>query len=258
MSDEKSQYISKFKELNCCVILPTYNNEKTIERVIRGILEFTEDLIIVNDGATDSTAEIISKFQDQIHLVVHNPNKGKGMALRNGFKKAHELGFDYAITIDSDGQHYPTDIPLFLEAIEANNGAVIMGSRNMSQEGVPGKSSFGNKFSNFWFHLETGIKLPDTQTGYRAYPIKKTVKRRYFTSKFEFEIEVLVKLAWRDCKIIPIPIKVLYDPDERVSHFRPFWDFFRISCLNVYFVTLTVLWHFPKRLFRRIFLRKAN
>lgn len=241
------------KSLNCCVVIPTYNNEKTLERVILGVFEFCDDVIIVNDGATDSSPEIIERFKDRITLITHNPNKGKGRALRNAFKKGLELGFDYLISIDSDGQHYPTDLPKFYQAIEQNKGAVIMGSRNMTQESVPGKSSFGNKFSNFWFKLETGISLPDTQTGYRAYPLKHVNKRRYFTNKFEFEIEVLVKLAWRDCKILPIPIKVLYDPDERVSHFRPFWDFFRISCLNVYFVTLTVLWFFPRRMFRAVF-----
>lgn len=251
-------HISKCKELNACVVIPTYNNEKTLERVISGVFEFTEDVIIVNDGATDSSPKIIEKFAERATVIVHNPNKGKGMALRNAFKKAKELGFEYAITIDSDGQHFPSDIPKFYQAIEENRGAVIMGSRNMNQDSVPGKSSFGNKFSNFWFHLETGIKLPDTQTGFRAYPIQPATKRSYFTSKFEFEIEVLVKLAWSGVNIIPISIQVLYDPDERVSHFRPFWDFFRITCLNIYFVTLTILWHFPKRLFKRVFAKNST
>jgi glycosyltransferase involved in cell wall biosynthesis len=250
MNSEKNQYITQCKSLNCCVVIPTYNNVKTLERVILGVFEYAEDVIIVNDGATDGSDKIIDKFKERVTVITHNPNKGKGRALRNAFVKAKELGFDYIISIDSDGQHYPSDLPKFYDAIEKNKGAVIMGSRNMAQASVPGKSSFGNKFSNFWFKLETGISLPDTQTGYRAYPIKAATKRGYFTSKFEFEIEVLVKLAWRDCKIIPIPIEVLYDPDERVSHFRPFWDFFRISCLNVYFVTLTVLWFFPRRMFR--------
>ena len=119
------------------------------------------------------------------------------MALRNAFKKAHQLGFDYAITIDSDGQHYPENLPDFLQASIEQPDALIMGARNMDQEGVPTKSSFGNKFSSFWFYIETGIKLPDTQTGYRLYPINEIVKKKYFTNKFEFEIEVIVKMAWR-------------------------------------------------------------
>ena len=98
----------------------------------------------------------------------------------------------------------------------------------MTQEGVPKKSSFGNKFSNFWFWFETGIKLEDTQSGYRLYPLK-TIPKNYFTRKFEFEIEVIVRSAWNGVAVKNVPIKVLYDPSERVSHFRPFKDFTRIE-----------------------------
>jgi hypothetical protein len=127
-----------------------------------------------------------------------------------------------------------------------------MGSRNMEQEGVPGKSSFGNKFSNFWFKVETGLTLPDTQTGFRLYPLAPLKRMSLFTTKFETEIEVIVKMAWKDVPIIPINIQVIYDKDERVTHFRPFRDFTRISILNTWLVTLTLVYYLPKRLFRYI------
>lgn len=157
------------------------------------------------------------------------------------------MGFQNAITIDSDGQHYPEDIHLFIDTAKQNPGALIMGSRNMEQEGVPSKSSFGNKFSNFWFKVETGITLPDTQTGFRLYPLEPISKIKLYTNKFETEIEVIVKLAWKKVPFIPVKIDVLYDPDERVTHFRPFKDFTRISILNTYLVTLTLLWYLPIR-----------
>jgi hypothetical protein len=162
------------------------------------------------------------------------------------------LGFKNAISIDSDGQHLPSDIPLFIETAAQNPGALLMGSRNMEQDGVPGKSSFGNKFSNFWFKLETGLTLPDTQTGFRLYPLEPLKKITLFTTKFETEIEVIVKLAWNDVPILPINIQVIYDKDERVTHFRPFRDFTRISILNTWLVTLTLLYYLPRRLFRQI------
>jgi len=127
-----------------------------------------------------------------------------------------------------------------------------MGSRDMDQPGVPGKSSFGNKFSNFWFKFETGITLPDTQTGYRLYPLEEISKIKLFTRRFETEIEVLVKLAWRGVPIVPVKIDVIYDKDERVSHFRPIRDFTRISILNTWFVILTLLYYLPKRLIGRV------
>lgn len=244
-------------DIKGCVIIPTYNNSKTLQRVLNGVLEHSHghDVIVVNDGSTDNTQAILHSYGDKIILLEHFPNRGKGYTLRRGFKEAIERGFRYAITIDSDGQHFPDDIPVFIQAAIDHPGALLMGARDMSQPGVPQKSSFGNKFSNFWYKFETGIDLPDTQTGYRLYPLEPLSKIRLFTTKFETEIEVIVKLAWRQVDVLPVKVKVLYDMDERVTHFRPLQDFTRISILNTYLVTLTLLWHLPKRVIRIILKR---
>ena len=234
---------------NFCVIVPTYNNQKTLKKVLDSILDFTTNVIIVNDGSTDSTSEILKSYS-QLTQIHHPKNLGKGRALRNGFRKAFELDFEYAITIDSDGQHFAADIPVFLEAIQDGPNALLIGSRNMTQENVPKKSSFGNKFSNFWFKFETGIKLDDTQSGFRLYPLR-LLPKRFYTNKFEFEIEVIVRAAWKGIVVKNIPIQVLYDPAERVSHFRPFQDFTRISILNTVLVTNALLYIKPRDFFRR-------
>lgn len=236
-------------DIQGCIIIPTYNNEKTLRRVVLEIMSIVpkESIIIVNDGSTDSTNEILNEFENHVLILKNEQNKGKGYSLRKGFKKAIELGFQNAITIDSDGQHYPEDIQLLIEKGFENKGAVIMGSRNMQQDGVPQKSSFGNKFSNFWFKIETWITLPDTQTGFRLYPLGPLKKMRLFTNKFELEIEVIVRLAWKNIKFVPVQIRVKYDPDERVSHFRPGRDFFRISVLNSILVTFALIYYYPKR-----------
>ena len=235
------------------VLMPTYNNEKTLKRVLDEVLTLVTDkqLVVINDGATDSTAEILKAYESRITVLTHEVNSGKGMALRTGFKHAIEQGYQYALTIDSDGQHYPDDSILLVEALEKHPGACIMGSRNMDQDGVPGKSSFGNKFSNFWFMVETGKKLPDTQTGFRIYPLEKVKKLWLITKKFELEIEVIVKLAWRNVHFVPVPIGVKYDPNERVSHFRPGRDFFRISVLNTFLVLIALVWFYPRFIFRK-------
>ncbi len=232
-----------------CVIVPTYNNHKTLKKVLDSILDFTQNIIIVNDGSTDETNEILKQYSQftQIH---HPKNLGKGRALRNGFRKAIELNFEYAITIDSDGQHFASDIPSFIEEIQNEPNSLLIGSRNMTQENVPKKSSFGNKFSNFWFKFETGIELQDTQSGFRLYPLK-LIPKRFYTNKFEFEIEVIVRSAWKGIVVKNIPIQVLYDPAERVSHFRPFRDFTRISILNTVLVTNALLYIKPRDFFRR-------
>ena len=242
---------AKFKSLKTCVLIPTYNNAKTLEAVIAKTLEYCDEVMVVNDGSTDDTSNIISKYKNLI-VITHPHNKGKGMALRNGFKKAIELGFDYVITIDSDGQHYPEDFITFLKRIEEEPGSLIIGARNMTVDNVPGKSSFGNKFSNFWFWVETGIRLPDTQSGYRLYPVQRLKKIWLFTTKFELEIEVIVKAAWRGIPVISVPVKVYYAPQsERVTHFRPGKDFTRISFLNTYLVILTALFWKPVMLIRK-------
>lgn len=235
--------------IHFCVIVPTYNNQKTLKKVLDSILDFTTNIIIVNDGSTDSTSEILKSYS-QVTQIHHPKNLGKGRALRNGFRKALELGFEYAITIDSDGQHFAADIPVFLKAIQDEPNALLIGSRNMTQENVPKKSSFGNKFSNFWFKFETGIKLDDTQSGFRLYPLR-LLPKRFFTNKFEFEIEVIVRAAWKGIVVKNIPIQVLYDPAERVSHFRLFQDFTRISILNTVLVTNALLYIKPRDFFRR-------
>lgn len=229
-----------------CVLIPTFNNDKTLQRVLEGVLHYSENIIVVNDGCTDTTPDILKQFS-QLTVITLPKNYGKGKALQIGFKKALELGFDYAITIDSDGQHYPSDLPVFFNEIaQATAPVLLIGSRNMGHDSVPKKSSFGNKISNFWFKFETDISLSDTQSGFRAYPLK-ALPTKFYTTKFEFEVEVIVRTAWKGVAVKNIPIQVLYDPAERVSHFRPFQDFVRISLLNTALVLVLFFYIKPKQ-----------
>lgn len=239
-------------QLKCCVIVPTYNNAKTLKKVLDRVLEQTSDIIIINDGSTDSTATILVDYSN-LTLIQLDKNKGKGNALRLGFKKALDLGFDFAISIDSDGQHFPEDISVFLNILQKSEDkkVLLIGSRNMQHESVPKKSSFGNKFSNFWLWVTTGKTLADTQSGFRLYPIKtmETIKLR--TNKFEFEIEAMVKSSWKGIELKNVPIRVLYDESERISHYRPTIDFLRISALNTLLVLVALIYIKPRDLFRK-------
>ena len=241
---EPSIVRNKIDKLKICVLIPTYNNHKTLERVIDGVLLYTDNVIVINDGSTDTTATILEKYTS-ISVLTIAKNKGKGNALQIGFRDAISKGYEYAITIDSDGQHFPHDIPNFVTKLEENQPVLLIGSRQMEQDGIPKKSSFGNKFSNFWFWFETGIKLDDTQSGFRLYPLNYLPKK-FWTNKFEFEIEIIVRTAWKGIYVINIPIDILYDPNERVSHFRPFKDFTRISILNTFLVFLTIFYIKPR------------
>jgi glycosyltransferase involved in cell wall biosynthesis len=246
----------KFDALKACVIIPTYNNAPTLAAVIKDVNFFCNSIIVVNDGSTDNTIAIVQEFP-AVHLISYEKNKGKGWALRTAFSYACKQGFQYAITIDSDGQHFASDLPAFIEKLQAMPGALIIGSRNMDQSSVPGGSSFGYKFSNFWFKVETGMRCPDTQSGYRLYPLDAVSKMHFYTKKYEFEIEILVRLAWKEIAITSIPVTVHYAPKEtRVSHFRPTIDFIRISILNTILVLIAFFYIKPRNFLRKIFNKK--
>jgi len=248
----------KFLHHKCCVLIPTFNNAGSIKEVIEDVLKYTSNIVIVNDGSTDKTKSILEDYIDLL-IVHHAQNRGKGMALRTGFKAAFEHGYKYAISIDSDGQHYPDDLHLFIDQIEVHPNAIIIGARNMDQPGIPSKSSVGNRASSFWFWVVTGIKLSDTQSGYRLYPLVPINTISFITRKYEFEIEVMVRSFWKGVEVLSIPIKVYYPAEEeRVTHFRPFKDVTRITLLNVVFVLLAAFWFTPIRLIKNFSFKESK
>lgn len=251
MSEAKTPaYEAQFKQIAACVLLPTYNNAQTLAMVLQSVSEYTRQIIVVNDGSTDGTEQLLRQFP-YVQVMQYTTNKGKGHALKTGFRQAWTMGYQYAITIDSDGQHFAADLPLFLADIAQHPRSLIIGARNMNQEHVPGKSSFGNRFSNFWFWVATRHKLPDTQSGYRCYPLAPMRHMRFFSSKYEFEIEVPVRLSWKGVPVRSVPVSVYYPPaEERITHFRPFKDFGRISVLNTFLTFIALFWIHPRDLVR--------
>lgn len=237
----------RLKALHGLVLMPTYNNASTLLQVIAAVRRFADDILVVNDGSTDETAALLAS-QPDVHVIAYERNRGKGYALKTGLREAARLGYAYAITIDSDGQHYADDIAVFVEAAEQSPNTLFVGARNLQADNMPSKNTFANKFSNFWYWAETGIKLTDTQSGFRLYPLAGLADTHFITSRYEFEVEVLVRAAWKGIKVANVPIKVYYPPaDERVSHFRPARDFTRISILNTYLVLVALLVYYPWR-----------
>jgi glycosyltransferase involved in cell wall biosynthesis len=239
------------------ILVPTYNNAGTLQNVLERCLEQGLPVMVVDDGSTDDTGRILKEMSGQaghddsdrpsLRVVTHPVNLGKGRALKTGFQEALKLGYSYVVTIDSDGQHYPEDIPALLA--QKGEKTLVVGSR--SQMGANGGSSFANRFSNFWFRLFTGVNLPDTQTGYRLYPLKKLPSLTILSSRYEAELTLLVFSAWKGLELKPVAVRVAY-PEDRVSHFRPGADFFRISVLNTVLLFVSLLYGWPRTLLRRI------
>ena len=238
--------------LNCIVVIPTYNNAGTIAQVISDVDGYSDNIMVVNDGSTDNTSCILSSFSN-IRVLSYEKNRGKGYALKLALETAAKTGFDYAITIDADGQHSADDIPAFIERIEQVPNSLLIGARNLTADNMPSKNTFANKFSNFWYKVETGRTLIDTQSGFRLYPLRKLSDMRFITQRYEFEVEIIVRAAWKGINVENIPVKVYYAPiEERVSHFRPLKDFTRISLLNAVLVFCALLFYYPWRFMRAL------
>lgn len=234
-----------------CVIIPTYNNAGTVLDVVKRALAQNMPVVVVDDGCTDGTQTLLSGADLPVKVLRHEHNRGKGIALRTGLEYARREGYRYAVTLDADGQHYPEDLPLFLSAIESHPGSLVLGSRDLAAENMPGGNTFANRFSNFWFRLQTGHRVPDTQTGYRAYPLDRLPSLRILTARYEAELSLLVFSAWKGIELVPVPIRVCY-PEDRVSSFRPFRDFFRISVLNTVLCILALVYGYPRMLLEKL------
>lgn len=228
------------------IIIPTYNNAGTLEDVIRRCLAQGLPVLVVNDGSSDETDSILERME--VPSISHPKNLGKGQALKTGFLEARKQGYKYAITIDSDGQHFPEDIPALLE--EKGERTLVVGSR--SQMGADGGGSFANRFSNFWFRLYSWVDLPDTQTGFRLYPLNELPSLNLLSSRYEAELTLLVFSAWKGLKLKPVPVRVAY-PEDRVSHFRPGADFLRISLLNTLLLFVSLFYGWPRTILRKLF-----
>lgn len=230
------------------VVIPTYNNAASLAAVVTGVRQHVADILVVDDGSTDDTAAVIAAFP-QIQVLRHATNKGKGEALLSGFAYAHRQGFDNAVVIDADGQHYPDDLPLFLRKVAAHPGHIVIGCRNFDARDagdVPGSSRFGRKFSNFWVWAETGMQLPDTQSGFRSYPVRDLPLQGLHCRRYDFEIEILTRAIWAGIPVVSAPIRVFYPQRaERISHFHPWKDNARLTVLHTKLVTR----HIVSRLF---------
>ena len=239
-----------------CAVIPTYNNARTVADIVRRTLAVCPHVIVVNDGSTDDTLDVLEgvKGEKGIEIISYDRNRGKGHALRLGLEAARKAGYDYAVTIDSDGQHSPEEIHNLINALPTIHyplPTLVVGSRNIQADGMPAGNTFANRFSNFWFRLQTGINLPDTQTGFRLYPLHHLPCLALLTARYESELELLVFSAWRGVRLVPVGISVSY-PEDRVTHFRPFWDFFRISLLNSVLCILALVYGYPRMLITKL------
>ena len=219
-----------------CVIRPVSAPAATGAAGVRGAAGFVDRVLVVDDGSGDGSGEASragippGREGNPLEVLRLDPNRGKGAAILAGLGRAAALGCTHAVVLDADGQHFPSDIPRFLEEARSRPRAIILGERRLEGTRAPRASGVGRWVSNFWTLRTTGFDLADTQCGFRAYPVEEVLALPLRRRRYDFEVEVLVRGAWAGLDLVSIPVKVWYPPrEERISHFRALADNVRIS-----------------------------
>jgi len=218
---------------NTIVVVPTFNNPKTIKNVVDDILSNNYNVIVVDDGSTTKVKDILNdeKYKN-IYIETHSHNIGKGQAILTGAKKALELGYKNIVSMDGDSQHIAGEIIKLIKSNTIEN-QIVIGSRNFNIDHIPNKSKIGRAFHNFWINFNTGFKIEDSLSGFRLYPVS-IINLNTTKVGFSFEIEVLVKHFWKYRQITQTTIECYYPkPEERVSHFDNYRDTSKFILLHV-------------------------
>lgn len=214
------------------IVIPVYNHGASLREVVSQAIGTGMSVLVVDDGSDDGGGQNLNGLDCRYLRLPQN--RGKGAAILAGVQWASENDFAAIITVDADGQHNPADATkLVTAAMHCQWPVMIIGAREMVQETVPASSHFGRSFSNFWVRLECGAELSDTQSGLRLYPVKELLQLKLVHSRYDFEVEVIVKAAWAGIAIHEVPVSVHYpSADERVSHFKKFRDNWRLTKLH--------------------------
>ena len=198
-------------------LIPAYNEARYIADVVKRTLPHLP-VVVIDDGSSDGTGATAALAGARV--VAHKTNQGKGVALNTGFDYAVKRGVDAAITLDADGQHDPDEIPLFVEAFRAGKGDLIIGQRTFAE--MPAKSQFGNRVGTWLLGKAMGRPVPDNQSGYRLLSRPVMEKVRPSSSRFEAEVEILLRAQMAGFRLAWVPIKTIYN--DKKSHFRPIHD----------------------------------
>lgn len=243
-------------------LIPVYRHGSSLDGVISSLEEFGLPVIVIDDGNTGNDKELIQAAQKKhscVVLVEHKKNSGKGRAVNDGIRKAHELGITHVLQIDSDGQHDVSQVPFFLEQSRRFPEAIICGYPEYDAS-VPASRLNGRKIANFWIHVVTlSFEIKDALIGFRVYPVEPYYSllkhHAIIDSHMGFDTDILVHLFWKKVKVISCPVRISY-PKDGISNFRIVRDNIHIS-LTYARLCIGMIFRLPVLIFRAI-QRKKN
>lgn len=210
-------------------VIPVYNHPHYIQALLEHLNDFALPMIVVNDGSDEACTQLLrtldQQFQ-QVILVEHQLNQGKGQAVITGLKKAYVLGLTHALQIDSDGQHDWNDVAKFLETSQQHPSAMVIG-QPIFDESVPKGRLYGRYATHIWVWINSlSFEIKDSMCGFRVYPLGQTIhilNTAKFQPRMGFDSEILVRLKWENVPFVNVRTKVIY-PEQGISHFHAWRD----------------------------------
>lgn len=243
--------------MKTCIIIPVYNHEAAIAKVLANLKPFGIPTFLINDGSSAPCAQVLADCAEQasewLTLINHSENSGKGAAVLNGFEMAQSMGFTHAIQIDADGQHDLNAIPAFLAASTQHPSAMILG-QPLFDPSAPKSRLYGRRVTNFWISINTLSRaIADGMCGFRLYPLAAVgllTRSTPIAKRMDFDIDIVVRLYWQGVEAINIPVAVHY-PLDGVSHFKLWRDNLMISRAHAK-LFFGMLSHVPQLLMRHL------
>ena len=219
------------KQSGIIVLIPAYKPDARMVELVRELRDNHLDVMLVDDGGQEPYAPLFAQCRELgAEVAVHTVNLGKGRALKTGINAALLRWPDLRaiVTADADGQHTPKDILRLIDAVDAHPNTLVLGSRKFTGD-VPFKSRWGNRITRTVYGLASGVRVYDTQTGLRALPRCALLEMmRIDGERYEYEMNVLLKLRDMKLGVFEVPIETIYINDNAGSHFNPVRDAFRI------------------------------
>jgi len=205
-------------------VIPAYNEEKHIGEVVRRTRQTLADVLVVDDGSVDKTAESARKAGAEV--IVHEANQGKGETIKTGLRHWMDRQFDLVIILDADGQHRPEEIDRFVEAaLASDKPKLILGNRMSDVSSMPRVRRFVNRWMSQQISAVCGQEIPDTQCGYRLLHRELIPELLGGAARFDYETEMLIIASRKGFRIASVPISTVYS--DEVSSIHPVRDTIR-------------------------------